>query len=127
MATLATGFGLLALVLAAVGIYGLLAYAVARRTREIGIRVALGAEPRNVRRMILREGLAMTATGIVLGLLLGLAAGQACASMLYDVSPMDPVAFIGASIALAVAAMLACWLPALRATKISPMTALRAE
>lgn len=120
-------FGGLALLLAIVGLYGVKAYAVSRRTREIGIRVALGAEPRKVRGMILREGLAMTASGLVLGLLLGLAAGQACASMLYDVGPMDPIAFTLASIALAAAAMLACWFPALRATKISPMTALRAE
>lgn len=120
-------FGGLALLLAIVGLYGVKAYAVSRRTREIGIRVALGAEPRKVRGMILREGLAMTASGLVLGLLLGLAAGQACASMLYDVSPMDPIAFTLASITLAAAAMLACWFPALRATKISPMTALRAE
>jgi ABC-type antimicrobial peptide transport system permease subunit len=89
--------------------------------------MALGAEPRVVRRMILREGLAMIATGLVFGLVLGLAAGQACASMLYEVDPMDPVAWSLAAAALGLAAMLACWLPAIRATKVSPLTALRAE
>lgn len=120
-------FGGLALVLAIVGLYGVKAYAVSRRTREIGIRMALGAEPRAVRRMILLEGLAMTATGLVLGLVLGLAAGQACASMLYEVDPTDPAAFLLAAAALSLSAILACWLPALRATKVSPLTALRAE
>lgn len=120
-------FGGLALLLAVVGLYGVKAYAVSRRTREIGIRLALGAEPRLVRRMILREGLTMTLVGVAIGLLLGAAASRACASLLYEVSAFDPAAFILAPLALAVAALLACWLPARRATKVNPMTALRAE
>lgn len=120
-------FGALALLLAVVGIYGVKAYAVSRRTREIGIRLALGAEPGAVRRMILREGLSMTITGVAVGLLLGLAVGRACASMLYHVGAFDPLAFTLAPAALALAAMIACWLPARRATKVNPMVALRAE
>ncbi len=120
-------FGGLALLLAVVGIYGVKAYSVARRTREIGIRMALGAEPGAVQRMILREGLVMTLSGAAFGLLLGLGLGQLCRSMLYDVSAVDPVTFIVAPVILVGAAMLACWLPARRATRVNPLTALRSE
>lgn len=120
-------FGALALVLAVVGLYGVKAYSVSRRTREIGIRMALGAEPGTVQRMILREGAKMTATGIALGLVLGLGVGQACAGLLYRVSALDPYAFTLAPLVLAAAAFAACWLPARRATRISPMRALRTE
>ncbi|MEO6004942.1 MAG: ABC transporter permease [Opitutus sp.] len=120
-------FGGLALLLAVVGIYGVKAYAVSRRTREIGIRMALGAEAHVVQRMILREGLAMTLTGITLGLALGIGVGQAVAGLLYQVSAFDPITFTLAPLVLAAAAMLACWMPARRATRISPMAALRTE
>jgi predicted permease len=120
-------FGGLALVLAAVGLYGVKAYAVARRTREIGIRMALGAEPGSVQAMILREGLAMTLLGVGFGLLLGLGIGQVVQSMLYRVSPFDPVAFAVAPLVLILTALLACWLPARRATKVNPLVALRSE
>jgi predicted permease len=120
-------FGALALLLAVVGIYGVKAYAVSRRTREIGIRMALGAEAATVQRMILREGLSMTLTGIIIGLTLGLALGQALASLLYEVSAFDPITLTLAPLILAIAAMLACWVPARRATRVSPMTALRTE
>ena len=120
-------FGGLAMVLAAVGLYGVKAYAVARRTREIGIRMALGAAPRVVQSMILREGTNMIVTGVTLGLLLGLGLGQALASMLYKVSPVDPVTFILAPVVLGVVALLACWFPARRATRVNPLTALRSE
>jgi len=126
-ATLFSIFGGLALVLAVVGLYGVKAYSVARRTREIGIRMALGAEPGTVQSMILREGLGMTLTGGAFGLLLGLGLGKLCASMLYDVSPMDPVAFTVAPAALFLTAMLACYLPARRATRVNPLTALRSQ
>ena len=126
-ATLFGIFGALALLLAVVGIYGVKAYAVSRRTREIGIRMALGARPGTVQRMILREGLAMTATGVALGLALGVGVGHACAGLLYDVSALDPVTFTVAPLLLSVAALAACWLPARRATRISPLTALRTE
>ncbi|MDI1248764.1 MAG: ABC transporter permease [Lacunisphaera sp.] len=120
-------FGGLALLLAVVGLYGVKAYSVTRRTREIGIRMALGAEPGAVQRMILHEGLIMTLSGSALGLLLAFGLGQACASMLYEVSPMDPLAFSVAPTVLFVTAMAACWLPARKATRISPLTALRSE
>jgi predicted permease len=120
-------FGGLALVLAAVGLYGVKAYSVARRTREIGIRMALGAAPGTVQTMILREGVAMIVTGVTLGLLLGLGLGQLLASMLYQVSPVDPMTFIFAPLVLGLVALLACYLPARRATRVNPLTALRSE
>jgi ABC-type antimicrobial peptide transport system permease subunit len=100
---------------------------VARRTREIGIRMALGAQPGKVVRMILREGLVMTLSGVALGFLLALGIGRALGSMLYQVSPVDPVAFTLAPCVLIATALLACWLPARRATKVDPNVALRAE
>jgi predicted permease len=120
-------FGALALGLAVVGIYGVKAYSVARRTREIGIRMALGARRQQVQWMILREGLAMVATGLAVGLLLALGTGKIASSILFEVSPLDPIAFTLAPVVLAIAALLATWLPARRATRISPMAALRTE
>jgi ABC-type antimicrobial peptide transport system permease subunit len=120
-------FGVLALGLAAVGLYGVKAYSVARRTREIGIRMALGARRSAVQNMILREGAAMLAAGLVLGLLLAFAIGKLVSSLLYEVSALDPVAFTVAPLVLVAAGLLATWLPALRATRIDPMQALRAE
>jgi predicted permease len=120
-------FGGLALLLAVVGVYGVKAYSVARRTREIGIRMALGAQGKTVQWMILREGFAMVAGGLALGLLLALGTGRILSSILFDVSPTDPFAFTLAPAVLAMAALLATWLPARRATKISPMAALRTE
>ena len=126
-ATLFSVFGGLALVLAIVGLYGVKSYSVARRTREIGIRMALGAEPGRVQAMILREGLIMILTGATFGLLLALGLGRACSSLLYKVSPMDPLAFALASSLLFVTSMIACYLPARKATRVSPLTALRSE
>jgi predicted permease len=120
-------FGGLALVLAVVGVYGVMAYAVVRRTREIGIRTALGAEPGTVLRMILREGLLMTLGGTALGFLLALGIGRALSGMLYQVSPVDPVAFTLAPAMLVATALFACCLPARRAAKVDPMVALRNE
>jgi predicted permease len=120
-------FGGLALGLAVVGLYGVKAYSVARRTREIGIRMALGAQPGMVLRMIMREGSVMLASGIVLGLLLAAGTGKILSGMLYEVGALDPVAFTFAPLILAVAALFATWLPARRATRISPMAALRME
>jgi len=120
-------FGGLALLLAVIGLYGVKAYSVSRRTREIGIRMALGAEPGRVQRMILREGVAMTLTGGAFGLLLAFGLGRLCAGMLYEVSPMDPLAFTLAPAALFVTAMAACYLPARKATRVNPLTALRSE
>jgi predicted permease len=120
-------FGGLALGLAAIGVYGVKAYSVARRTREIGIRMALGAQGKTVQWMILREGFAMVVAGLALGLLLAFATGKIVSSILFQVSSTDPFAFTIAPAVLMFAALLATWLPARRATKISPMEALRTE
>jgi len=120
-------FGGLALCLAVVGIYGVVAYSVARRTREIGIRMALGARPEAVQRMILGEGAVMLGSGLALGLVLALGIGKIVSSLLYQVAALDVVAFTLAPGVLAITALLACWLPARRATKVDPMVALRAE
>jgi len=126
-AALFSVFGGLALFLSVVGVYGVKAYSVARRTREIGIRMALGAQRATVQWMILREGAVMLASGVVLGLLLAVATGKLVSGMLYNVGALDPLAFTLAPIVLAAAALLATWLPARRATRISPMAALRSE
>jgi predicted permease len=119
--------GSVALFLAIVGVYGVRAYTVARRTREIGIRMALGASTRQVLRLVLREGLLLTGAGVVLGLGLALAAGKLLGSMLYEVSGTDPLVLSLASFALALISMAACYLPARRAALVSPTTALRYE
>ncbi len=126
-AALFTIFGGLALGLAVIGVYGVKAYSVARRTREIGIRMALGAESKTVQWMILREGIAMVVTGLALGLLLAFGTGKIVSSILFQVSSTDPFAFTLAPAVLAIAALVATWIPARRATKISPMVALRTE
>jgi predicted permease len=120
-------FGGIALLLAVVGVYGVKAYAVACRTREIGIRMALGAHRRDVFALIMRQGALQTALAVVVGLLLSLAAGRVLAKILYEVSPSDPFALLAASVILAAAALLACFLPARRATHVDPIEALRAE
>jgi len=126
-ATLFSVFGALALILAIVGVYGVKAYSVARRTREIGIRMALGARPQGVQWMIVREGIVMLASGVIIGLLLAIGTGRLLAGMLYQVGALDPIAFSIAPLVLGAATLLATWLPARRATRISPMTALRTE
>jgi len=120
-------FGSIALLLAVVGVYGVKAYAVACRTREIGIRMALGAHRRDVFALIMRQGAMQTALALGVGLLLSLASGRVLAKILYEVSPTDPLALVSASLMLATAALLACFFPASRATRVNPMTALRTE
>jgi predicted permease len=120
-------FGGIALLLAVVGVYGVKAYAVACRTREIGIRMALGAQRSDVFGLIMRQGAMQTGLAVVFGLLLALAVGRVLSQILYEVSPNDPFALITSSLLLAVAALLACFFPAHRATKVTPMTALRTE
>ena len=126
-ATLFSAFGVIALLPAVVGVYGVKAYAVACRTREIGIRMALGAHRKDVFALIMRQGAMQTALAVAVGLLLSLAAGRVLAQILYQVSPSDPFALITSSLLLAAAALLACFLPARRATYVNPITALRTE
>jgi predicted permease len=126
-ATLFSIFGALALGLAVVGVYGVKAYSVARRTREIGIRMALGAQAGAVLRMIMGEGSIMLASGLVLGLLLAIATAKILNGILYEVSALDPIAFTVAPLVLAIAALIATWLPARRATRVNPIQALRTE
>jgi ABC-type antimicrobial peptide transport system permease subunit len=127
MATLATGFGLLALVLACVGLYGLLAYSVVRRTREIGIRMALGARRGRVVAMVLGGAFRLTSVGLVAGLIAATFASRSVASMLFGVTPADPAALAAATLILVAAAFLAAWLPARRASAVNPLEALRHE
>jgi len=126
-AALFGAFGLIALLLAVVGVYGVKAYAVACRTREIGIRMALGAHRKDVFALIMRQGALQIAVGSAIGLLLSFGAGRVLAQILYEVSPNDPFALIVSIALLATAALLACFLPARRATQVSPITALRME
>jgi len=120
-------FGGIAVLLAVVGVYGVKAYAVACRTREIGIRMALGAHRRDVFALIMRQGVMQTALAVAVGILLSLAAGRVLAQILYEVSPSDPFALLVSSVMLAAAALLACFLPARRATLVDPIQALRTE
>ena len=120
-------FGAIALLLAVVGVYGVKAYAVARRSREIGIRMALGARRGDVFRLIMRQGALQTALAVAIGVFLSLSAGRVLAQILYEVSPTDPFALISASLLLAAAALLACFFPARRATRVDPIVALRTE
>jgi len=124
---LASGFGGLALLLAAVGLYGTLAYAVTRRTREIGVRVALGAQPRTVLRMVLAEAWVLVAVAFVAGLPLALGGGYALRAFLFGVEPQDLMTLVGACAVLALAATLAAYIPARRAAAVDPMVALRYE
>jgi len=126
-ADLTAGFGVLALVLACIGIYGLMAYAVSRRTNEIGIRIALGARTEQVLGMVLREALWMTAAGVALGLGCALALGKVIASLLYGLKAWDPVTLTGAALLLALVALGSSWIPARRAASVDPSKALRAE
>ena len=125
--TLLGAFAALALVLASVGLYGVMALSVTQRTREFGIRLALGAPRRDVFRLALGRGLLLVGIGLALGLLGALGAGRALASLLYNVGSLDPVALLTAIIALAGVALFACWFPARRATRVDPIVALRYE
>jgi ABC-type antimicrobial peptide transport system permease subunit len=120
-------FGALALFLAAVGIYGVISYTVGQQTREIGIRVALGARRQDVFKMVLARGLRLALTGVGLGLMAALATGRALAGLLYGVKANDPLTFVIVSLALTFVALMASFLPARRAATVDPMQALRAD
>ena len=124
---LLAAFAALALVLAAVGIYGVLSYAVSQRTRELGIRMALGASAAQVTRQVLRQGLGLAVIGIIVGLAGALALTRVIASLLFGVQPLDPLTFVGVSVTLVIAALAACYLPARRAGRADPLTAMRVE
>jgi predicted permease len=127
LARLATFFGLLALTLASVGLYGVLAYSVTRRTNEIGIRVALGARPGSVSLMVLRESMRLVAVGLVAGAAAALESGSLVAKQMYGVQPTDPATLVAAALCLFAVAALASWIPARRAARLDPLAALRNE
>ena len=120
-------FAAVALSLAAVGVYGVMAYAVSQRTHEIGIRVALGARRSDVFGLVLRQGLVLTAGGIALGLAGAAAVTRGLSALLFDVSPRDPLTYVGLAALLCLVAVVACCVPARRAMRLDPMTALRRE
>jgi putative ABC transport system permease protein len=124
---LMTAFGASALLLAAIGIYGLMAYAVQQRTQEIGIRLALGAPASQVKNMVVRQGMALAIVGVIVGLGLALYLARFLATSLYGIQARDPVVFIGVPVILALVALIAVWLPARRASRIDPIIALRSE
>ena len=127
VARLSGFFGLLALALACIGLYGLLAYEVARRTREIGIRSALGAQRGDVLRLVVKQGLLLAVVGAVAGIGVALGVTRYLKSMLYDVSAYDPVTIVGVTVLLILVALAACLIPARRATNVDPIVALRYE
>jgi ABC-type antimicrobial peptide transport system permease subunit len=127
VARLSALFGLIALMLAAIGLYGLTAYITAQRTTEIGIRMALGGDRRNVRWLVVRDLLVLVGTGAAIGLPLALAAARLVTSLLYQVGPADPVAVALALVTIVTAALAAAYVPAQRAVRVNPLAALRCE
>jgi predicted permease len=124
-AVVAGSFALLAMILAAIGIYGVMAYSVGQRTHEIGIRMALGARASDVWRMVLKQGVIITVIGMVCGLVCAIGLSGVVASMLYGVSATDPLTFLFITLLLAAVALAACYIPARRATKVDPVVAIR--
>ena len=120
-------FGAIALTLASIGLYGVIAYSVTQRTHEMGIRMALGAGPKDILTLVVGEGLALAVPGIVIGLAGGLAVTRLMSGLLFGVSATDVPTYAGGAVVVAVVAMIACYVPARRASKLHPMTALRYE
>ncbi len=126
-AIFATGLGLVAMLLAAVGLYAVMSFTVARRTHEIGVRMSLGAESVDVVRMILRQALRLVASGILIGAIAAAAVSRVLGALLFGLSPLDAASYAGVALFLTAVAGLAAWLPARRAARIDPMAALRYE
>jgi ABC-type antimicrobial peptide transport system permease subunit len=127
LAQLLGGFAGLALLLAAIGTYGVLSYMVAERRREIGIRMALGADQGSVLAQVMKQGLVLTSVGIVVGLAGALGLNQLIASLLFGVQPTDPVTMVAVVATITLVAAIACWLPAWRASRLDPNVVLRSE
>ena len=120
-------FASLGLLLTAVGIYGVMAYSVSQRTHEIGLRIALGAKPGDVRKLIMKQGMTLALVGVMIGIAASLALTRVINNLLFNVSARDALTFVAVSLALSAVALLACWIPARRATKVEPIIALRYE
>ena len=126
-AMLLGAFASIALILAAVGVYSVIAAVVRQRTPEIGVRIALGAQTGDVRRMVLRNGLVLAGSGVGAGLIISIAATRLLGAELYGVTPTDPRTMVAASVILVVVSVVACWLPARAATRVDPLIALKAD
>jgi putative ABC transport system permease protein len=124
---LLTLFATLALVLACIGLYGVISYMVAQRTHEIGVRMALGAQAGDVLTLVIRQGMLLAGVGLIVGIAIGSAVTRVLSDMLYGVSARDPLTFVGVPVLLLLVAFLACYIPARRATRIDPLAALRSE
>jgi putative ABC transport system permease protein len=124
---LLSSFAALALALAAVGIYGVISYTVAQRTHEVGIRIALGAKPLDVMRLVIRQGMKPVIIGMAIGLFAAFLASRVLESLLYEVSATDPVTYVAIAAILSSVALVACYLPARRASRVDPVVALRHE
>ena len=127
IARLSSFFGGLSLLLACIGLYGLLSYEVSRRTREIGVRMALGARPPDILCFVVGQGVGLSAAGAIIGILRALAATRYLASLLYGVRADDPLTFVAVAVLLGLVALAACYIPARRASRVDPMVALRYE
>jgi len=124
---LAIVLGSLALLLATLGLYGVMAFSVAQRTREIGVRMAMGAQASQVQMQVIAQGMRLVLIGVLIGVPISMAVAQAVKSMLFGLSSRDPVTYVGAAALLAIAGLMACWMPARRSAKVDPMIALRYE
>jgi putative ABC transport system permease protein len=120
-------FAGLALLLSAIGIYGVMAYSVTQRKQELGIRVALGAEPRDILRLVVGQGMKLALAGVALGVVTSVVLTRLMSTLLFGVHAIDPVAFVGSALGLVIAAFVACYLPARRATRADPIVVLRFE